>query len=115
MEWSGIVSIVFVCVTMNHLGLIKGIEEVTGYEFPIIDCVKCSTFWFTFLYTGITSRQIIIPLAVSFLASYSAIWLELFEGYLDTLYLRLYGKIYEDADDTAASDAYNGNTADSVS
>jgi len=43
-------------------------------------------------------------LATSFLASYMAIWLELFEGYTDTLYAKLYDKIYSTAD-TADDDA----------
>jgi hypothetical protein len=115
MEWSGIASIVFVCVTMNHLGLIKAIEENTGYEFPILDCPKCSSFWFTLLFSVVTSRHVLTPLAVSFLASYTAIWLELLEGYIDTLYLKLYGKIYENSNDTTASDADNGNSAGTMS
>ena len=115
MEWSGIASIVFVCVTMNHLGLIKAIEENTGYEFLILDCPKCSSFWLTLLFSVVTSRQILTPLAVSFLASYTAIWLELFEGYIDTLYLKLYGKIYETSDHTATSDTDDGNPESTVS
>ncbi len=115
MEWSGIASIVFVCVTMNHLGLIKAIEENTGYEFPILDCPKCSSFWITLLYSVLETKQIITPLAVSFLASYTALWLELLEGYIDTLYLKLYGKIYETSDDTATSDTDDGNSESTVS
>jgi hypothetical protein len=80
MDWIDIASIMFVCVTMNHLGLIKAIEEETDRELPILNCPKCSTMWSTLLYCVLTSKQIIIPLAVSFLSSYVAIWLELFEG-----------------------------------
>jgi hypothetical protein len=94
MNWIDIASIVFVCVTMNHLGLITAIEKHIGYEFPILDCVKCSSFWLTLIYVGMMSGQPITTLAVSFLASYIAIWLELLEGYIDTLYLKIYGKIY---------------------
>lgn len=114
MEWNDIASIVFVCVTMNHLGLIGKLEEIMG-ELPILNCPKCSTFWLTMLYMLIASRQVITSLAVSFLASYTAIWLELLEGYVDTLYLKMYGKIYKTSDDTPASDADNGYSAGSVS
>ena len=91
--WIDIASIVFVCVTMNHLGLIKAIEEKAGFEFTILCCPKCCTFWCVLLYSVFAYKQILIPLAIYFLASYSATWLELFEAFIDTLYLRLYDKI----------------------
>jgi len=115
MNWIDIASIVFVCVTMNHLGLITAIEKHIGYEFPILDCVKCSSFWLTLLYVGMMSGQLITTLAISFIASYTAIWLELFEGYIDTLYLRLYEKIYATSDDTASADTNNGDSESTVS
>jgi hypothetical protein len=89
---------------MNHLGLIKAIEEATERELPVINCPKCSSFWFTLIYAllGIKGffREIPFVLAISFLASYMAIWLELLEGYIDTLYNKLYDKIYPTADTT---------------
>ena len=100
-----IASIIFVCVTMNHLGLIGKLEEIWG-KFPIIDCPKCSSFWCVLIY-GLWSvgfSDIPLVLAVSFLSSYLAIWLELFEGYIDILYLRLYESIYKE-NDTPAADA----------
>jgi len=104
--WIDIASIVFVCVTMNHLGLVKAIEDKIGYELPVFDCVKCSSFWCVLVYTTILLHHIIAPLAISFLASYLAIWLELLEGYIDTIYIRLYEKIFSDADnDTIATDS----------
>ena len=110
--WIDIVSIVFVCVTANHLGLIGKIEEIMG-EFPllkkfigkwnhipVISCPKCFTFWSVLAY-GLWSvgfSDLPLLLAVSFLASYSAIWIELFEGFIDTLYQKLYDKIYPTED-----------------
>ena len=118
MNWIDIVSIVFVCVTMNHLGLIGKIEEVIGRKLPIINCPKCLTCWMTAAYgcyNIATYTDIISVLAISFLASYMAIWLELLEGFIDTLYLKLYDKIYETSDDTPAANADNGNSAGTVS
>ena len=118
--WLDIASIVFVCVTMNHLGLIGKMEEVTGKELVILNCPKCSSFWLSILYGlwGMNSLYGELPtlLAISFLASYSAIWLELLEGYLDTLYLKLYEKIIAtNHNDTPATDSSNGNSAGPMS
>jgi hypothetical protein len=92
MNWIDIASIVFVCVTMNHLGLITAIESVIKNRLPILNCPKCCTFWGVLLY-GLAANhfeEILELLAISFLASYIALWLELFESLIDTLYLRLY-------------------------
>lgn len=95
MEWIDIASIIFVCVTMNHLGLVGKAEEMVG-ELPILNCAKCSSFWCCLAY-GLWRADfsdLPLTLAVSFLASYVAIWVELFEGYIDTLFDRTYEKIY---------------------
>ena len=116
MEWIDIASIVFVCVTMNHLGLITAIESVIKNRLPILNCPKCCTFWSVLLY-GLTANhfeEILELLAISFLASYIAIWLELFEGFIDTLFLKLYGKIYNTSDDAITSDSNGGNQASSM-
>lgn len=96
-QWTDIAAIVFICVTMNHLGLVKAIEDTIGRRIKIVDCVKCSTFWCVLVYSAISSRQVISSLAISFLASYTAIWFELFEGFIDTLYMKLYEKIYQNS------------------
>ena len=118
MYWIDIASIVFVCVTMNHLGLIGKLEEIMG-KLPIFNCPKCSSFWATLLYSlwGICHGygDIVTSLAISFIASYLAIWLELFEGYVDTLYMKIYEKIYNSTADTITSDANSGDSAGSVS
>ena len=106
MGWIDIASIVFVCVTMNHLGLIAAVEEKIETELPILSCPKCSSFWCAFVYTAwlFGFSDIPLVLSISFLSSYLALWLELFEGYIDTLYLKLYDKIYNSAADTSAAD-----------
>ena len=98
MNWIDIAAIVFVCVTMNHLGLVKAIEDVAQRELKVVNCPKCLSCWGVLAYTIITSRKLIPSLAISFLASYAAIWLELFEGYIDTLYQRIYDKIFPTED-----------------
>ena len=106
--WTDIASTVFVCVTMNHLGLIGKLEEIMG-KLPVLNCPKCASFWFTLAYFIGEMGFSIIPqipfvLAISFFAAYLAIWLELLEGYIDTLYTKLYDTLYSTTD-TADTDA----------
>lgn len=97
MDWKDIACIVFVCTAMNHLGLIKAIEDVSKMEIPIINCPKCLTYWSVFAYElwYVGLSDIPMVLAISFLCSYLAIWLELIMYAIDTLYNRIYG-ILED-------------------
>ena len=115
--WIDIVSIVFVCVTANHLGLIKAIEEYLDRDFLIISCPKCFSFWSVLTYEVWYAGFSDIPtmLAISFLCAYLAIWLELLEGYIDTLYTKCYEKIYNTTADTPAADANEDDSASSVS
>ena len=115
-HWIDIACIVFACVTANHLGLVKAIEDVAQRELRIVNCTKCLSFWGVLAYTIITSRNAITSLAISFLCSYLAIWLELFEGFIDTLYTKLYETIYPDTeDDKASADSDNDSSASPVS
>lgn len=95
-----IASIVFVCVTMNHLGLISTVEGIIKHSLPVVNCPKCLTFWCTLSYTlwSVGFSDLPCVLAISFLASYSALWLELLEGFIDTLYTKLYDTIYPTTD-----------------
>ena len=116
--WLDIASIVFVCVTANHLGLIEAIQTVTKCpHLPIISCPKCLTFWSVLIYglwvVGITDIPLL--LAISFLCSYLALWLELLEAFIDTIYMKCYETIYDHTTDTPAADADEDNSAGSVS
>ena len=114
--WIDIASILFVCVTVNHLGLIGAIEETIRHRLPVVNCPKCLTFWMIMVYSfWKTEEHTEEILAISFMASYAAMWLELAEGYIDTLYLKLYEKIFSNEADTPASDADNGNSDSTVS
>ena len=113
--WIDIASLVFICVTANHLGLVRAIEETFDRELPIVNCIKCFSYWTVLFYTLFVTRNAIASLAISFLAGYSAIWLELIEGYIDTLYVKLYGKIYKTSDDKDSASPDNGNSFGSLS
>lgn len=117
MNWIDVASIVFVCVTANHLGLIGKLEEIMG-ELPIIDCPKCFSFWAVLAYSfwSVGFSDIPIILATSFLASYIAIWLELLEAYIDTVYMRIYETITtKHPSDEASADTADGDTNGTLS
>ena len=115
MYWKA-AAIMFICVAMNHMGLIKTIEQEIEHSLPILNCVKCSAFWCTLVYLFYTSKTFILPVAVAFLLSYAAVWLELLMGFIDSIYLKLYEKIVSTAGtDTPTADTDPGDPADAVS
>ena len=110
MAWSDIAWIVVACTSANHLGLIAAVENVLHRRLPVVNCPKCFTFWSTLAYLlacllvgddaplrngPITALLSAVPrmLAVSFLAAYSALWLELIMYFIDTLYNSIYDSI----------------------
>ena len=104
--------VVFVCTAMNHLGLVGAVEDVIRRKLPIINCPKCSSFWFTVITCVLHGLSPFATLATSFLASYSSIWLELLMGAADVMYIKAYEKIYptaNDNEDTSVAD--NGSAA----
>lgn len=89
----------------RHLGLIREIEHIYGHRLKVVDCPKCAAFWATLVYGLWAIRpfygEYILILAISFLASYTALWLELIEGFIDVLYDKVYEKIYREPTDNA--------------
>ena len=111
MNWMDVAAVVFFSTTVNHLGLISAIESSIKHRLWILDCPKCLTFW-GILALGLSGDGLSAPpssllrlLAISILASYSAIWLELIEGIIDRLYDYIYGKIFTTADPAGADEA----------
>ena len=102
--WSDIASLVFISVTANHLGLISAIEELLEKKLPVINCSKCLSCWSVFTFLIVTGHNVITSFAMSLFSSYLAVWLELFEGYIDMLYTKLYTKLYTDYDEKIYSD-----------
>ncbi len=88
--------ILFVAVSVNHLGLIKAIEDILHINLPVINCCKCLSFWSCLFYLEIPLLQ---RLAMSLLAAYLAVWVELGMGFIDSLYNRIYDKIYASTTD----------------
>ena len=94
MYWSDIMLLMLSCTLANHLGLVEAIEGVIGHRIPILNCSKCASFWSVLLYSLFARRAMIASVAVSFICAYTAVWVELLCGYIDTLYNRCYEDIY---------------------
>ena len=119
MDWLVVLMIVFSVVAANHLGLVAVAESIIHHRLPVVNCPKCAAFWSVLAYNIATvpkaSASVLITalppvLAVAFLSAWSAIWLDLFMGIIDHLYLIIYEQIYPaanaaDTDALSASDA----------
>lgn len=98
--WLDVAMIVFAVTAANHMGLIDAAEKTVGFKLPIVNCCKCGSFWTTLVY-GIICHAVLGPIpviAISFLAAFCAVWLELLMGYIDTLYDKCYERIYTTSD-----------------
>ena len=115
MELTDIAMILFSCTAANHLGLVSAIEQKVGIRLPVVNCVKCISFWSTMLYMCMSEQGVTVSFAVSFLNAYLSTWLELGMGYIDTLYIKSYDKIYETSADTTSADTDYGDTTGTLS
>ena len=102
MEFWDIAGIVFICVSVNHLGLVRAIESVIRHRIPVVGCIKCLTFWAVTGYGcyGIATNGTTVTavLAISFLSAWAAIWLDLAMGIIDNFYLMIYDTLYSATD-----------------
>ena len=118
MPWIEIACIIIAATSANHLGLIEAAEGVIGRRLPIVSCSKCLTFWSVLAWCCLVccdSIAALLPrlptlLAVSFLASYTAIWLELLMACIDTIYNRIYEKIINPETGTEAPGEEGGGS-----
>ena len=117
-NWMDIALLTLSCVLANHMGLINAVENVIKHRLPILNCVKCSTFWFSLFFCLLNNYNLIMSVAISFLLSYFAIWLELLFGFIDSCYEKTYKSIYKDSEATSStkedSDNSNSKSAESA-
>ena len=112
-DWRDIALLPLSCVLANHMGLISAVEDLIRHKLPVLNCIKCSTFWVVLFYSIFSGIDIVLALAISFLSSYEAIWLELFFGFIDRCYEAIYATIYKDSATSAETDTYNTDTSHS--
>ena len=130
MNWPDVLMIVFSAVAANHLGLVAAAESVIRHRLPVVNCPKCAAFWLVLAYglgceiSFTTTDQFVgindmvayhfehIPemLAAAFLSAWSAVWLDLFMGLIDKLYIKVYDTIYP-ATDTPDTDTLGAGDA----
>lgn len=103
--------IMFACTAANHFGLIEAMESTVRHSLPIANCPKCFTFWSILTYGLLQGSAFIHVLAISFLFSYLALWLDLALSMCDKLYVKAYEIVNtaEQQDSTSATDADSHN------
>lgn len=101
MHWTDIVMLVLSATLANHLDLVEAVEGVIRHKIPVLNCSKCASFWVVLLCSLLSGQPLIASVAVSFICAYTAVWLELLFGYIDTLYNKLYENIYSQETDDA--------------
>lgn len=131
MNWLDVLMIVFSATAANHLGLVAAAESVVRHRLPVLNCPKCAAFWlvlaygfgceiyFTATHYFVDANDMVAChfehtlklFAAAFLSAWSAIWLDLFMGIIDQLYIKVYDTIYSTAN-TPDTDALD--TADTV-
>ena len=108
MNWLDVLMIVFSATAANHLGLVAAAESVFRHRLPVLNCPKCAAFWSVIVYgvaveiyfSLFTLHFSLTVLATAFLSAWSAIWLDLFMGIIDQLYIKVYDTIYSTTDTT---------------
>lgn len=103
--WKDAVLVTLSCVLAIQMGLIEAIGKVLHYEFKILSCPKCLTFWFSLAVHLLHRAPVLESVTVSFLSSYAALWLCLLYDALAILYNYAYEKLspQEDAPEAESS------------
>ena len=96
--WKDAAMLTVACVLYINMGLHDAIVKRIGFSLPITGCPKCLCFWSVLLSNILHRSPIVECVAVSFLCSYSALWLSLAYDALSTLYNKLYERITNQAD-----------------
>lgn len=96
MIWK-IILITLGSVLFNHLGLAEELTFRTKKN-VVINCVKCCTFWCTFLYMILNETGFITAITIALILSYISLWIEVLLSILNKKYNEIAGKIYSDED-----------------
>ena len=102
-------AMVMVCsILFISMGLSGEIQRVLGISLKILNCPKCLTYWTTLIVLLAEKHPLLPSIALSFLASYSAMWLTLALDAATVKYNEIYEKITENP---GTSESYSQDTA----
>lgn len=93
--------IVISCVLSVQMGLVGAVEERLGFEFHILSCPKCSTWWISIAWHLLHRRALLDTVAVSFISSYIALWLALAYDVAAVFYNYAYERIKKEDEEVA--------------
>lgn len=96
--WKDAAMLTIACVLFINMGLEEAIRETVGFGFKIFSCPKCLSFWSVLVLNIIHGYPAVQCIAVSFICSYSALWLSLVYDVLSNIYNRIYDEITNQAD-----------------
>ena len=96
------------------MGLSGEIQRIAGISLKILNCPKCLTFWSALAILLLNRHPVLPAVAVSFIASYLAMWLTLALDAATVKYTSLYEKITETpgASQAPGEDSASGSGAD---
>ena len=103
--WKEAIQLTFVCVLAIQMGLVDAIGKFLHYEFRVLSCPKCVTFWCSLGWHLYRERGLLDIVFVSFLSSYAALWLSMIYDAIALGYNYVYEKIQSAAEDQSGSDA----------
>ena len=104
--WKEAAEIMASCVLFIGMGLEAEIERILSCRFKVLSCPKCLTFWSVLIFGVVTGHGMVETIAVSFLFSYTALWLSLLCDELTLLYNEIYETITKQTEgDSAATEA----------
>lgn len=86
------------CVLFVQMGLADAFQEAMRIRSRIVSCQKCLSFWVCLAWTIIHGYGLVVSVAVSFIASYCALWLSLLYDCLALIYNQLYEQITQTND-----------------
>lgn len=81
-------SIMFVITFINHIGVIKKVEDFLHNPLP---CYQELIFWIILIFSIITTKKVINSIVLALLLGYLALWLDLL-FYIIDYYYRKYSR-----------------------
>ena len=107
---TGVGCVVLCCVLFVHMGLGDAVCKTIRRNLFLFHCVKCLTFWTTLVYTLVFTDYVLVEcLAIAFVMSYVALWVDLLFAKISVWYEKWYESVVAK---TSKRDTTNGDKED---